>query len=124
MKEFRVIVAGSRDFDNYETLCLRLDYLVSQKKEDHEIIIISGTARGADKLGEAYAKSRGYKVEQHPAKWDEFGKSAGYKRNVEMANVADACVCFIVNNSKGARHMANIAEEKGLLLKVFNFGFE
>ena len=124
MKKFRVIVAGSRDFDNFETMCLRLDYLLSNKKEDHEIIIISGTAKGADKLGEAYAAQRGYEVEKYPANWDKYGRSAGYRRNCEMAEVADACVCFIVNNSKGSTHMANIAEEKGLLTKVFNFGFE
>jgi len=123
MNEFRVIVAGSRNFNNYKTLCLKLDYLLSKKKEDYNIIIISGAARGADKLGESYAKDRGYKVEKYPADWS-LGRSAGYIRNGEMVKVADACVCFIVDNSKGASHMANLAKDKGLLTKVFNFEFE
>jgi len=123
MNEFRVIVAGSRDFNNFETMCLRLDYLLSNKKEDHKIIIISGTACGADKLGEAYAKTRGYEIEYYRANWS-LGRSAGYLRNIEMAKVADACVCFIVDNSKGATHMLKTANEYGLLTKAFYFGFE
>ena len=91
----KVIIAGTRDFDNYELLKQKMDKILAGKvRNNEEIIIISGTARGADKLGERYAREKGYKIERYPANWDKYGKRAGYIRNEQMAKVADACVCF------------------------------
>jgi hypothetical protein len=116
---FKVIVAGSREFNDYNLLKSKLDYYLSRKvAEGDKIIIISGTANGADKMGERYAKEKGYYIEQHPADWNSFGKSAGYRRNLEMANVADALVAFWDGVSNGTKHMINIAEAKGLPTKV------
>lgn len=55
---FRLIIAGGRDFANYELLREYVDFKLSRKQE--EIQIISGGARGADALGERYAAERGY----------------------------------------------------------------
>jgi predicted Rossmann fold nucleotide-binding protein DprA/Smf involved in DNA uptake len=52
----RVIIAGSRDFNDYELLKKHCDYLLQNQKE---VEIISGGARGADKLGERYASGEG-----------------------------------------------------------------
>ena len=41
---FRLIIAGGRDFANYELLCEYVDFKLSRKQE--EIQIISGGARG------------------------------------------------------------------------------
>lgn len=114
----RVIVAGGRDFDNYELLKRKMDVLLS-KTEDVEII--SGTARGADTLGEEYAKEKGYKIAYFPAKWDIYGKRAGYIRNEEMANYADACVCFWDGVSRGTKHMINLAKKHNIKLRVINY---
>ena len=122
MKEkFKVIIAGSRDFNNYDLLVSKCDYFLSEKQKTHDIVIISGTARGADKLGERYAKEYGYEIDAHPADWDKYGKSAGYKRNQEMAEVADAVICFWDGNSKGTKHMVDIAKEKNLMCKVIRY---
>jgi hypothetical protein len=122
IKTFKVIIAGGRDFKDYELLRKEMDYLLSARiKAGYKIIIISGTANGADKLGERYAIEKGYKIIRMPADWDKFGKSAGYKRNAEMADVADACAVFWDNRSKGTGHMINIAESKGLLLRIINY---
>jgi hypothetical protein len=43
----------------------------------HEIV---GKAKGADTLGEQYAKANGFAVKEFPADWNK-GKSAGYERN-------------------------------------------
>ena len=77
----RVIVAGSRDFEDYELVRKTLDeFLVDMPPSN--TCIVSGTARGADTLGEQYAKERGYKIAPFPAKWrDEKGNydpGAGY----------------------------------------------
>lgn len=64
-------------------------------------------------MGERYAKERGYAVSEHPADWDRYGKSAGYIRNKEMAEEADALMAFWDGKSRGTMHMINLAKEKG-----------
>ena len=118
----KVIIAGTRDFDNYELLKQKMDKILADKvRNNEEIIIISGTARGADKLGERYAREKGYKVERYPANWDKYGKRAGYIRNEQMAKVADACVCFWDEQSKGTKHMIDLAKRYKLALRVINY---
>lgn len=73
-----------------------------------DIEIVSGTANGADKLGEKYAEEHGYTVKQFPADWDKHGKSAGYKRNTEMGDYCDMAVVFYDGQSKGSQHMIDI----------------
>lgn len=114
---FRVIIAGSRNFDDYELLKQWCDYML-QNFNPQDVVIVSGTARGADTLGEQYARERGMKIDSRPANWDLYGKSAGYRRNEEMAQNADACIVFIVNNSKGSSHMIDLAKKYKLKLKV------
>jgi hypothetical protein len=89
---FRVIVAGSRDFTDYEMLKAHLDKLLMFISVKDSIQIVCGGARGSDTLGERYAKERGYDIAYFEADWDTHGKSAGYKRNVLMAENADALV--------------------------------
>ena len=114
----KVIIAGSRDFDDYELLRKYCDfYLQSQT----EIEIVSGTARGADQLGERYAKERGYPVKQFPADWDKHGRSAGYIRNEEMAKYGDALIAFWNGNSKGTEHMINLAKQYNLKIRICNY---
>ena len=118
----KVIIAGTRDFDNYELLKQKMDKILAGKvRNNEEIIIISGTARGADKLGEKYAREKRYKIERYPANWDKYGKRAGYIRNEQMAKVADACVCFWDEQSKGTKHMIDLAKKYKLALRVINY---
>ncbi len=77
---FRVIIAGSRDFSDYVLLRQTMDILLSNIKED--ITVVCGKARGADTLGEQYAKERGYAVAYFPADWDKYGKAAGFIRAI------------------------------------------
>lgn len=65
---FRLIVAGGRDFNDYQYLRSSLDYLLQNITD--EIQIVCGMARGADRLGERYAKKRRFSVAYFPADWD------------------------------------------------------
>lgn len=122
MSKFKIIVAGGRSFNNYDLLEQKLDYYLSSKiNEGYDIVIISGTAKGADSLGEKYAINKGYEIERFPANWDKYGKSAGYRRNVDMANVADACIVFWDGTSPGSKHMIDIANTKRLALRIVNY---
>jgi hypothetical protein len=116
---FRVIIAGSRDFNDYHLLQQWCDYML-QNFNPQNVMVVSGTARGADQLGERYAKERGMHLDSRPANWDAFGKRAGYIRNEEMAQNADALIAF-TNGSKGTAHMINLAHKYKLKVKVVQF---
>ena len=114
----KVIIAGSRDFDDYEVLRNYCDHVLQNQTD---IEIVSGTARGADQLGERYAKERGYSVKQFPADWDKHGRSAGYIRNEEMAKYGDALIAFWNGMSKGTEHMINLAKQYKLKIRICNY---
>ncbi len=113
----KVIIAGSRTFDDYQTLKKICDHMLS---ESTNIEIVSGTANGADKLGEKYAEENGYPITKFPADWNRFGKSAGYVRNEEMAKYADALIAFHVDGSKGTQHMIDLAKKYNLKVKIYS----
>ena len=113
---FRVIIAGGRDFDDYDLVVSTMDKLLQNITEP--ITIVCGMARGADTLGERYAISKGYEVARFPADWGKFGKAAGYKRNEQMAQNADALVAFWDGSSRGTKHMIDLAHKYNLRVRV------
>lgn len=121
MNTFKVIIAGGRKFNDYPLLKEKLDSLLSKVCKTHLIHVVSGTANGADKLGEQYASSQFLPVIPYPADWKKHGKSAGYKRNALMADNADALVAFWDGKSLGTMHMIELAKRKGLKVRVINY---
>lgn len=118
---FKVIIAGGRDFNDYNLLKTKVDRILFNKKLTHKICILSGKARGADSLGERYAKENSLEILEFPADWETFGKRAGVKRNAEMANEADALIAFWDGVSQGTKHMIDIATKKGLLVRTIRY---
>jgi len=114
----KIIIAGSRNFNDYNLLKTSCDNLLTQFTN---IEIVSGTARGADKLGERYAREKGYDIKKFPANWDKFGKSAGYIRNDEMAQYADMLIAFWDGTSKGTKHMIDLANKRGIKVEIVNY---
>lgn len=121
MDNFKVIIAGSRGFSNYKLLKEQCNKYLREKRRTCNIIIVSGHARGADTLGERYAQDEGFALEVYPAQWKKLGKQAGYRRNEQMAEVADALIAFWDGESKGTKHMIDIMNNKGLPTKVVNY---
>lgn len=129
MKELRIIIAGSRDFNDYKLLKTSIrDILKNISLESiGKIKVISGTARGADQLGERFSKQFKLEVVKFPADWNRFGKSAGYIRNEEMAkySVKDGnygmLVAFWDGESRGTRHMINLAKRHGVEVHVIKY---
>lgn len=115
---YRVIIAGGRGFNDYELLRERCDFFLKTKQN---IQIVSGTARGADKLGEQYAKERGYQLALFPADWDTHGKSGGAIRNADMAKYADALIAFWDGSSRGTKHMIETMRFMNKPVKVVRY---
>lgn len=107
----RVCVCGSRSITNYEYI-ERMMILLLNKENIKPCEIVSGCARGPDKLGETYASKFGIPIKRFPAQWKTFGISAGYRRNVDMAEYSDIIIAFYDGESKGTGHMINICKEK------------
>ena len=116
---FRVIIAGGRDFDNYELLKRKMDYLLSETVEP--IQVVCGQAMGADRLGQLYAKERGFVIRYYPANWSYYGKRAGPLRNEEMAKNADALVAFWDGESRGTKNMIENARKYNLRIRIIKY---
>ncbi len=133
----KIIIAGSRNFNDYEVLKNELDRLF-----DEPFIVVSGGAKGADSLGEQYAGEKGYQIERYLPKWNDlnvkncvikynsygaYNALAGHNRNQEMLDVvlnnADGgyIIAFWDGKSKGTQNMIDIGNRAGLpvyILKV------
>ena len=105
----KVVIAGCRDYDNYEEAKSYIDFCLSDIRKKNNIVIISGCASGADAIGERYAKENGFEVERYPADWERYGRSAGPRRNKQMAEVCDFVICFWNEKSKGTKSMIDYA---------------
>lgn len=125
MEDIRIIIAGGRDFSNYSLLKQSVDTIVKNFHNEN-LTIISGTARGADTLGEQYAEEQHLSIRRFPADWDTYGKNAGPIRNAQMAKYASEgtegiLVAFWDRKSKGTKNMINEASNKGLIIKIVEY---
>jgi len=112
----KIIIAGGRNFTNYKKLCKVCDNILQNQ---NNIEIVSGAYyKGADKLGEQYAKERGYKIIRFPANWNKYGKAAGPNRNQQMANYADALIAFWDGKSRGTLNMIDLAKSRNLKINI------
>lgn len=114
----RIVVAGCRNYNNYNEAKEYIDFCISEIKEKYTLIFVSGGCRGADSIGERYAKENGYEIERYPAEWDKYGKAAGPKRNEQMARAAGYIICFWDGKSKGTASMINYAKRYNKPIKI------
>ena len=112
----KTVIAGGRSFLDYQLMRESLDNLDWTITE-----VVSGTASGADTFGEIYAKSKDISVKRMPADWNQYGRSAGPRRNEDMAKYADACVVFWDGKSRGTQHMINFANKHKCRLKIIKY---
>jgi len=140
----RVIVAGSRDFNDYIFLEKTLIRVFKQLRDEgyntkkENVTIISGKASGADTMGGLFADKFLLGKKEFPADWGNidvpsckikhnnygaYNALAGHNRNKEMAVFASqdselgVLVAFSKNNSKGTKNMIDLGEAYSL--KVF-----
>ena len=113
---YRILVTGSRDWDDPEMI---FDALAEYNHG--QVTLVHGAARGADATAAKVAAGFGWRIEPHPADWNGgYGKRAGFIRNAEMVKAgADVCLAFIRGGSPGATHCADLAEEAGIPVRRF-----
>ncbi len=108
----RLAVVGSRGFSDYPFMKKVLQWYDIKR-------IISGAAKGADQLAASFANELGIQLQEFPAEWDKYGKSAGYLRNEKIVEACDEVVAFWDGKSRGTKHTINIATEMGKPVSTF-----
>lgn len=114
----KIIVAGGREFKDKDLVFKTLDNFLEC---DDIIEIVSGTARGADTFGEEWAKKNNKQIHYFTPDWDKFSKRAGFIRNEEMAKFGDALIAFWDGESKGTKHMIELAYKYKILVKIIKY---
>lgn len=117
----KLAIVGSRGFQDYDALVEFIDRII--KENDYEVTeVISGGAKGADRLGELWARTRGYPIIIYQAEWDKYGKSAGFRRNYDIIQRCDIVFAFWDGESKGTKHDLELAEKFGKQIFLYNYG--
>ena len=120
LPEFRLIVAGSRDFEDYQLLTHCIEDLAKKDYDQYGVSIVSGMARGADAMAAHFAKEHGVKLYEMPADWSQ-GRGAGFARNTNMARFSDGLLAFWDNKSPGTKHMIDTMRKMGKPVTVVRF---
>jgi predicted Rossmann fold nucleotide-binding protein DprA/Smf involved in DNA uptake len=109
----KVIIAGGRDITDYSLVLSALAESGFQPTE-----IVSGMASGVDTLAIQYANENNLPLKEFHAQWHLFGRSAGPRRNRQMAEYADALLAIWDGESRGTKNMIEEATKRGLKVYV------
>jgi hypothetical protein len=116
----RCIIAGSRFLKDNHIL---YEAIASSGFTITEVV--SGAARGADQMGEEWARSNGIPITRFPAEWEKYGKGAGHKRNAQMGEYAKQANGGLIavwhEGSRGTSNMIKQAVKLGLKIHVHVF---
>ena len=112
----KLIIAGSRTFTDYQLLCQTLAPDKSRITQ-----VITGDARGADQLGFRWALKHHIRSRCFAAQWERFGKSAGIRRNCQLAQAGDLLIAFWDGRSPGTRHIISCMQQLGKPVVVVRF---
>lgn len=99
LKMYKIAIVGSRDFVNYSLMKKTLDPHL-----DKIGMIVSGGAKGADILAQRYAQENAIPIHIIYPDWKKYGKRAGFRRNVQIANLAERMIAFWDGESRGTKH--------------------
>jgi len=117
MKEYKILVCGSRDYNNYEHMYDDLlKVFTSLLSVGVKPILINGAARGADNLAASIAIKYDIEIRQFPPDWTKFGKAAGPIRNQAMVDEADIVLAYLRSDreNKGTKITMGMAAKKGI----------
>lgn len=112
----RVAIVGSRHFNDYELL--KREMLLLRISNIIPTHIVSGGAKGADRLAEKFASEYNIPTTIYLPDWTRYGNRAGYLRNEKIVKDADCVIAFWDGESKGTKHSINLAEDMGKILHV------
>lgn len=107
----RAIICGGRDFWDRERAFAWFDEIHGREGIR---TVISGCARGGDRLGEEWADQKGLEVQRYPAQWERYGKAAGLRRNQQMLDYGKPDLVIALPGGRGTRDMIDRATAAGV----------
>ncbi len=119
--EYRVIIAGSSSFDDYDLFKAKCDHYLSSKRDSHFITILCGTSANTEYFIHKYGQENSINIERYEAEWGKYGQGAGYKSNNEMVAHADALIAFWDGKGRMTGSLIGAAKAKGLKVAVVNY---
>lgn len=114
----KIAIVGSRNFKDTRYAYEKLDKLFAYQIAE-DLTVVSGGARGIDKLAEEWAENNVLKTKIYEADWDRDGKSAGFMRNARIVNEADMVIAFWDGKSKGTKHSIDLAIKAGKPVDIY-----
>lgn len=118
MSNYKVLVCGGRDFDDFEQLNTVLKGILNDRWGEG-LTIIHGGARGADRMAGSWAEYHGLEVEVYPADWNRYGKSAGYIRNAQMLEEGEPDLVVAFEGGRGTAMMIKLAKDAGVPVEEY-----
>ena len=120
---FYCLIVGGRTFNDYELLESKCDQLLKNQKD---VQIVSGGAKGADSLAERYANDKGHELKAFKADWDIYNKSSGFIRNDQMHKYISqfnnrGVIAFLDGESKGTKQNFELGKKYGNLVRVIKY---
>lgn len=129
----KVAIVGSRNFEDYELLKTTMKAYLAEAS-----IIITGGAKGADRLGAKWSReflkqkplvikpdwkdiSQRDAAIKYNRKGERYDAKAGIRRNERIVDMADAVVAFWDGQSSGTRHVIHYAKQQRKVLQVIRF---
>jgi hypothetical protein len=123
MISIKLAVVGSRSITDKSKIYEYLDYYMDQAEQQGKtLILVSGGAKGVDTTAAEFAQSRGLiLINVLPAWHDRHGnfiRSAGFKRNDIIWEIADCGIAFWDRVSKGTAHSFKLAKAAGKKIAI------
>lgn len=132
---FRILVTGSRDWEDWRTVYMALNAVCDEFDLWHtpsqeygrlipdpgKVSVLHGACpTGADEWADGWCIANLLEAQRYPAKWRVLGKKAGFIRNEQMVNTyPDLVLAFWKNKSKGTGHTIDLAEDRGIPVRIW-----
>lgn len=105
----KVVIAGSRSITDYPLVRYAIE---TGPLKGRITEVVCGMASGVDTLGARWAWWHGVPIKEFPAEW-AMGREAGFRRNRQMADYADAAIIVWDGRSRGSGNMIDMMNEAG-----------
>jgi predicted Rossmann fold nucleotide-binding protein DprA/Smf involved in DNA uptake len=110
-----IAIVGSRSWKAAHVI---RDTIDSLRLNHPDLTIISGGARGVDRIAAAYARECGVAVVEYHADWRRHGRKAGPMRNREIVAAADEVIAYWDGTSAGTNNTIELARLKGIPVEI------
>ena len=112
----KLAIIGSRNFNDYEYLKEKVNKIHEGKLVN---LIVSGGAKGADSMGEEWAKECKVSTLIFNPDWKKYGRGAGFVRNKKIIENCDCVLAFWDGESKGTMNSIETARKLGKPVNIY-----